>query len=685
MNYKLTIKLLLSMMVIGLAGCANQGGGAGGAKNEDYTNNPRTGTITEETFNHKVEGTTHELHSKENKTLFARVGQACYFNIYTDSSNINARTGAIHLKKHLSLALGINTIEIKDASGHTYDENEKAIYIGCSEQFVASGLTSAIDVGKTGYTIKSKKDNVFVNAIEYEAYSLGVNRLLELLLGYDYYMNDFVTYEKAEKQTDLYSYDFDDAEIPDYQYRKSAGYNTAEYNYSSGCTSTGIIHKTEYPWIHNAYSLLGDYHEEHPEWFDDTPGFRPDDPNKQVFQLCYTAHGDPESLQLMVEKGAEKIISVLTENPGNKIISITAEDTNAYCKCPTCLESIAKYKTEAGTIVQYINRVDDIVNAYFRNDGSYHGGTPRASLETFPTDYDYTIFFFAYHNTVTAPANVNEKGEFVPIDDKVITNEHVGVMMAPSNGKYIYSFYDERNKGVADNIRAWAKCTKRFLAYLYSDNWRGYTYPYNSFSADVENMKFFKELNAIWVFDSCGGENPWLPGFQEFKKYLINKAMINVNCDVDSLAKKFFRNVYGDAADTMYALYHSERSYCLSIADVYVGNINDNTMFEGESGAARWPAGMLLSWWNECDKAMKQLELIKLTDPDRYEMYRMAILLESIFPRFAMLDLHGSFYDEVTFHNLAKQLKADMLELKFTYVKEHGNGLLTLWFDSWGV
>ncbi|MCQ3035320.1 MAG: DUF4838 domain-containing protein [Bacilli bacterium] len=681
---------LLSMFTVipALVGCTNSSGNSnhnhGNTDIESY-NDPHSGTILDEKFDHQVEGTTHSFKSKQNSTVFGKVNEFVNYKVVYNASDDNTRTTSIYLRKHL---VGAFNTEIASAAplqnSYTFNENDKIIFVGCYDTFRQAGLVEEIDVGKNGYTLKSKGNAIFILAKDIYAYYLGINRLLELVVGYDYYMDSVFTYEKTENQSTIYSYDFNDAEIPDYQYRLPAGWGNSEYVISSGCTSNPIINTSDYNWIHNAFALLGEHYYDHPEWFDETVGYRPNHPDTPIHQLCYTAHGDSESLQLMVEAGADKIISLLTSHPGKNIVSITAEDTSAYCKCPTCMTSINKYKTEAGSIIQYVNRVDKIVSSYFRNDGTYKGSVPRADLTTFPTDFDFTIFLFAYHNTVTAPTN-EINGEYVPIDDSVICGEHVGVMMAPSNGRYIYSFYDERNAAVASQIKAWSKCTKRFLAYLYSDNWRGYTYPYNSFDTDVENMKFFKELNAIWMFDSCGGENPWLPGFQELKKYIVNKAMVNVNCNVSELTQKFFRNVYKDAAPRMMKMYQSERAYCLSIADVYVGNINDDNMFSGDTARARWPRGLLLEWWQMCDDAMQDLSVLEYTNPDKFKIARLGVLIESIFPRFAMLDLHQDYFEENEFKVLAKQLKDDMLELRFTHVKEHDTGILQQWFDRWGV
>ena len=91
----------------------------------------------------------------------------------------------------------------------------------------------------------------------------------------------------------------------------------------------------------------------------------------------------------------------------------------------------------------------------------------------------------------------------------------------------------------------------------------------------------------------------------------------------------------------------------------------------------------MLKWQNLCEEAMKEIEAIK--DTDYYENCYTAILLESIMPRYVMLQLHPDYYGGDELLALRKAFRNDIETLGITYIKEHAEGNVDVLWQSWGI
>ena len=84
-------------------------------------------------------------------------------------------------------------------------------------------------------------------------------------------------------------------------------------------------------------------------------------------QICYTAHGDAESLQRCKQACADKIIQALiatpyAQNPEMNYVTLTNEDGGGICNCTACQADAAKYGgAKSGAVVKFCNDVIDLV------------------------------------------------------------------------------------------------------------------------------------------------------------------------------------------------------------------------------------------------------------------------------------------------------------------------------------
>lgn len=633
------------------------------------------GQVLDTNSPHVVEGTIHQFNSKESSTIFCEPSKTCYYTVVMDTDNLGATDAATFFASQVEQGCKVSVTRVALAD-YTYDASKKCIYFGCDSLYAAAGFSApTTNIGISGYYIQSLGDSAFVGAKSTDAYNLAVLRLLEDLIGYDCLMYQHYVYSKAESGNPLPFYDFDIVEVPDFKARLAPGWADASLRYAQGLTNSPYptYNAADYTPVHNVYYMMRKYQEEHPDWFD-AKGASDPGTGATVYQLCYSARGDQDSYKAMVQAAADEIIAVMVKNPDNHAITFTQMDTLQYCDCDACSAKLNTYGTTSAVQIQFLNDVDNTVQSYIHNP-------ERTNTNVIPTDFEYTILMFAYHDTMKAPAKYDAATDtWSPIDESVRCHPTVGVILAPSYALYTHSFYEEENKAVYDQIRGWSSCASYLFAWTYSNNFRGYTFPYNSFDAMVENARFLKSNNTQVLYDSCSWESPMLPGFMELKKYLNSKLAVNVNIDPVYYTKKWFHDIYRDAADTMYRLYRFERAYCQSIESSYTGTINDYQTFEDKT---LWPTGLMLKWQNLCEEAMKEIEAIK--DTDYYENCYTAILLESIMPRYVMLQLHPDYYGGDELLALRKAFRNDIETLGITYIKEHAEGNVDVLWQSWGI
>ena len=100
---------------------------------------------------------------------------------------------------------------------------------------------------------------------------------------------------------------------------------------------------------------------------------------------------------------------------------------------------------------------------------------------------------------------------------------------------------------------------------------------------------------------------------------------------------------------------------------------------------------MLDGWLCYIDEAYKSIEKYKGSNQSKYESLYKHILAESVFPRFALLELYSGNYAETTLYNTRVAFKDDIESLGFDWLVEADpfTGLkqytFSELFKSWGI
>lgn len=671
---KITASLLLAACTFACA-CGSKGGNGG----------PKTGgVVTESDVSQYVEGMLHDVNVDFDAPVadFVVNGKTDYQLVY-DNSRSNKAAGFI--VEHVNKATGAALTMIQGTSSIEVNENTKYIFIGCEDLFVEMGgaLPSYETLGVAGYQIQTVGKNVFINTYgTLGAYQMGAIAFLREVLGYDMFSEDCVIYEKDG--TLMPSMDI--VERPDFDYRQANGTSVSNTElYGMGYNYTEVVMNTGESWVHNIYDFVSlEDAVEHPEWLSN---------DVTQYQMCYTARGDKESYTELIYHIAEKIKTYLKAKPDTDTIIIGQHDITPSspsvqnCKCAACQASYSYYGTMGAAWLSLCNRASVVVDEWLK--------TPEA-IAIFGENKSWNLLQLVYHTQVNPPVEKDNNGYIyvdgkgVPLEEmwfntdgsmenwatawedadtgarledeliaawsdtheKIYTAPNVHYMYATSQANWIHSYYEEENAGWKNICDGWAGVSGsnagtgggEFFVWAYTLNSKYALYPYNSFDTSWETTRYFKRIGAKYMFWQSHYENKNNSGFTKLKNYLDSKVEFDVNADYMFYVKKFFKNYFGVAGDTMLEYFEQVQAHCRWIEKVNQVSGTIHTVKYGN--AENWPEGTITGWMEMMEGAYVQLEeAYKASNPALLEVYTRHIMIEEQFPLIVLCTTYADSYE----------------------------------------
>lgn len=636
--------LLCAALCFSTVACGKDNGDGNGEKGMPQPTNP----ISQEE-NHFTEPGLHSINvTPSENVLIDADGTTEYKIVYPKNASKYVVTAANALRENIRSAVGAET-EIAEESDESWNEDAKYIVIGDCDLFTAAGLTMPMqDIGATGVYVKTAGKSVFITGKgEYGVHN-GVYVFLEHVFGHDHLYCDTTVFSVKAGDT-VYLPTMDIVEKPDFEF------NTNSTNMPE---EAALANR----WAQNAMWITPDEGSGDPIWHNSFNWFneatRKANPNwvaDDGQQLCYTGHGVEGELEKMLDHAAAYALKAIHADPTRNNITMTQQDYPTWCTCEACSAAEETYGTNAAVLVQFIKQLSARVNAELQEEAE-EGVAPRT----------VRIWFFAYNATVKPPVKT-ESGQTVAFDESVTCDETVGVIMAPLEAKFAYTFYDEANEVVRENMKAWDACVKIKGAWLYSTDFRHFYYPYNSFDTIPENLRFVKSLGTMWIFNQGIGSG--MTGFAAYKEHLNSKLYWNVNADAGAIRKSFFDSFYGEASEVMNKFYLETVAQCEWI----YGTFDEMTggVYEDLEQAKFWPKGLLERWVGYCDEGLQAIAKYENTDPVRYGLLKEHIVCESMFPRFALIRLYGSQFSVNALQTMKAEWKRDAQHYNF---KSHDEG-----------
>ncbi len=572
-------------------------------------------------------------------------GKTQYKIVISKTRTANISSAVSEFSNFFKEATGADITYVTDDTA-TYSEDAEYICLGENAYSESAGLEKPEDLKGNGYVIKTVGKSLFVLGGQDIGTLFGAYELLTQLFNYMCYSTD--TYYIDTDVTDVKLPDCDIFDNPDIDQRL-ANYGVIYYDKT-------LAHKLRFQLqydevylnpgrsFHNTLEYLPpkDYTEHKAYWY-----------NSATDQLCYTAHGNAEEYDALVNAMVDAIKPYVLAEPEKRIITITQEDNHSCCTCPTCKEIEEKYGTIAATNVMFINSVAEKFEEWLNSE------CPGR---------DVTIATFAYHRYEQAPAVQNAMGEWEPIDENMVLRDNVTILYAPlSSMSFNHSIDDPANDTTKAILAGWAACSKHVAVWNYQTHFPNYFMPYDTFAVCQDQYKKYLSYGCTWMFDQGQHNNGNSTNFSMLKLYLNSQWGWDVNRDYNTLVDNFFENYYGVKDGAMRKFYEDLRTYLAYLdAEELLGGKTSETGV----GASYWPLQLVQQWMGYVDEAYAEIEYLKDVDLDRYNKMHDHITLESLMPRYMLLSYYLSRFTSDEQAQMKESFKADCIKLNLTKLSE---------------
>lgn len=650
MNKKLSNLFLLSFASLSLFGCNNAG-------NEDTT--PLTPTTpTTEMEEHLQKGTLHEVNVKEANRPFIQNKKSDY-KIYYEAGNEFAQKAATFMAAQIEMATGF-LLPVMERPTEVTDDH--FILLGDSAYQASKNIpVSDKDIGTSGYQIYTKDNAAYIRVGGQLGFQQAAIAFLKQTIGYNRYSAKIVTYTRDAATLP----DMDIVERPDFDFRTQSNKVETSTSYEMGfltLAETFYMDNETQPF-HNSFNYLPPtkYKDSHPDWY-----------SNKGNQICYTAHGNETEYNAMLDEVYNGMVSRLKKNATVGAMTFSIEDNPDACNCEACQANAAKYGADSGSVVKFINALDDKVQAYLEGEAK-KTNTPKRELN---------LLFFAYHRTEKPCVTKNADGSFTPNSKDVICNPHVGPYIAPISACFTKSFYNEDNSDYADSIKGWGALSNKLYIWLYETNFSHYLYPLNSYSTMIESYRFAYENHGMYMFNEGQHNQGATTSFGRFKEYFNSVSLFDVNTDYNTIVNDFFENYFAEGGVAMKRYFQELQEQCAYIEQTYSYDIN-GTIYNNIAQQQYWPKKLLDRWNGYIEEAKEAILPYQKSNRVLYEALEDNIILESIFPRYALLNHYSGKYSADTLMALRRSFKKDCQRVNVTKLNENQD--MDSVFSSWGL
>lgn len=701
---KLLIAVIALLSVSSLAGCdsANSIIKDGGHIYIDEHNVATTGyeDVHVDSSSTYFEGI-HEFNYKPTSKPFIKQGKTSYKVVLPSvfSSEIGiARDELIHFFK---IATDI-TLEWVNDEGLTHNSENRYISIGNTTLLETSGIKIDYEyLTPDGCRIVTKGNTIFLVGGTDIGTLNTVYDFLHILFKYEQYSPDVYEIDRNVKNMVLYNFDVTD--VPDVAHRAqnygfllngNGDYDQSKYGYrlrmSKGRGYYMMPVYKEFSYTSpsktstntDTYVPYATYVADHPKWFSDLS-------TSSAPQLCYTAHGDAEELEGLIDLVYRKIIFSMQRftpatDPNMNVCTFTMEDNFNICNCKWCTEDRDTYGAYSASLVKFVNEVARRVDRWQK--------LPENAEYYRPT---FQIIYFAYNGYVDAPVKYDSTTKsYIPSHKDVVLEPNTGVYLAIiDRGDFQFDFFDNpiKNAGVTgdmgckETFESWGALTDDIYLWLYETNFSLYQYFFDSFSFYTQPMYNFVASKGLRMFFSQGQDTKASgqsgTNFNNLKAYLNAKLTWDSTLDQTTLMNRYFKAMYGRAADAVWNYYGLLRGFYY---DMLMKNsdtlINNRSIYNKYNTKANLPLASLRSLIKAIDAA-KELITLDYYSEEEYNLYRYNIEAEGLFPLYAQLELYGSVDLTVEDRKALAQRILDLIyamRLDGMSTREHSGSILEL-------
>lgn len=530
----------------------------------------------------------------------------------------------------------------------TVPEGKKYISLGKTNQFMAAfpdETLAEVDGTMSSYLIASKDDNIYIAGSDDhrgQAVLWGVYDILTDLIGYTYYHDSEIYYVESA-DVNLWQYERN-VVVPSFDMRThSTSYIYAFPNDTHGTRLRYINFSRGLEWDpmtvghSQVYIFLAPrdmdqngvrYGDSHPEWFLD-----PTAPSvaKNENQLCWTAGGDPESLDQMQTVIAEKMLNFVQMDSEATFFMLGQQDTEYVCQCAGCTKALNEWGGSAcGLQIDFVNGVIE---------------KTEALIDQQAPEREVLYAIYAYKPTETPPVKTDENGNYVPYSDRIIPHEKMRVFFAPVRLNFGFPYDSPHNADAYKNLLGWnAVCTdEQLMVYTYDLNIHQYFVNFYNLGTIASHMQDYEKAGVSYLL-SQGISDANATCFDELRAYCISRLMWDTSLNTQELAADFIDHYYKDASDAMQTLFDmivEQNAWYLAVEDPGSGVATGLTY-----NTTCYPRAFVEKMDAQIFAAMDAIAHLEGSDPEQYELLKARIMKEYISNIYLKMVLYKDFYTE---------------------------------------
>lgn len=542
-------------------------------------------------------------------------------------------------------------------------ENNKVISIG-KTLFATEEIINSDDLSRNSYKIRTYNDDIFLLGGGDYGTLWSVYELLNTLFDYEYYSENTWAINKGVSEVQLY--DFDIKKSPEIEWRVGGGAQTYEVSSLASLRFTYVPEsKLSIGGYHNSFIILN------PEIYNDsakTDTYHPLWYSAASQQLCYTAHGDAEEYEKMIEEAFKNMLPMVLERSDADSIRFQMQDNHDLCICQACADSAKYYgNSNSAAVIKFCNRLYLEFEKYFQTNG---------------IDREVKIVPFLYKSFEDVPVKL-VNGKYEPIAQDIVCKGVIPYYANIQTCVHNKSFTDPENRACLDMFKKINAICDEWWLYGYGVDYYALMLPYNSYGVYQTNMQILNEYGCSLVFYL----NAWNQGvesrFGRLQEYLISRLAWDSSLNVEELTLNYFKNVYGAGYNEMLELYNGMRLRMVYNEKVLgaKSGIYDHDQIKSTE---MFPMGLLVNWISLIDKAYEKIDYLKTVDIDKYNTIRKNILIESLSPRY----IYASLYllsNETSNLQFKKTLIDDMRNLGMVRISEQSDSTTEWLASEWGV
>ncbi len=562
-------------------------------------------------------------------------------------------------------ATGIRLQVVEDTE-LTHNASNKYISLGDNALFASSGIT--VDkkaLGNDGLRIITKDQTVYiVGGLKDYSVIYGVYDLLQIYFGLEFYYEDCYVIDRNVKDVKLK--DFNVTDIPDIATRGNGNRGNV-----TGDLRTRWRHPFDYgqkffpihkigdnpssasKTVHNVtYWIPSENSDVDTKWLSDAG----------AEALCYTAHGDEESLTAMVEYVAVKALKILKmypvkDYPDYSILGFTMEDTPKNCTCQSCRDTRDYYGAYSGALVKFMNRFRTRLDQLIAEQPAVTNPDDEWRRD------DLVLTFFMYMQFEKAPSKHLDELKFV--------DGLSGYFAMNASFDFQQSIYADVNENQRKNFETWMTLGDKPLIWTYSTKFTSYLLPCDTFSFYNEDAyNYFASFKPVVMYNQSQSlQQGTTTAFHNLKAFLEYKMMWDSTLDAEPLIDDYMDAMFGPASATMKELYTRERLQ----AGIVRGKYSSLTILGNETDLNNkdfWPYPVVKEWLALCDKAYSEIEKYKEIDSDLYQMYKTHIDTEWVCPSYMALKFYSDYMEISELKELQATFKKVILELGISNTHE---------------